>query len=60
MEIAYRTWRARFTVYEADASVWVESVYSGYSIRELCGENDPHGDKAVHRAFCAEFPADDG
>lgn len=59
-EIAYRTWRARFTVYEADASIWVESVYSGYSIGELCGENDPHGDKAVHRAFRAAFPPEDG
>lgn len=49
-EIAYRTWRVRFSL-DDDAHITLRSVHSGYSAADLKNADDPHGDKAVHRAF---------
>lgn len=50
-EIAYRTWRARFTVEEADCTIRIEDLSSGYTPQELASDHDPYEDKGVHRAF---------
>lgn len=50
-ELAYRTWRARFTADEASSDIAVERLYSGYSDKELADDTDPYEDKAVHREF---------
>lgn len=52
-EIAYRTWRARFTVDEPALSLHVESLATGYSGPDLDSPDDPWEDKALHRAFVA-------
>lgn len=36
-----------------DETVLLESIASGYSADELAAPEDPHGDKALHRAFAA-------
>lgn len=54
-EIAYRTWRARFTADAEASALMVVQVTSGYSAEELESEPDPYEDKSVHRAFAAEF-----
>ena len=54
--LAFRTWRI---VYELpdDAAVVVTKVFSGYTAEELAPDApDPYGDKAIHRAYRAEFP----
>lgn len=58
-EIAYRTWRARYSVDTATGLVLVEAVGSGYSEKDLGVEADRYADKALHRAFLAAFPAGD-
>jgi tRNA-Thr(GGU) m(6)t(6)A37 methyltransferase TsaA len=54
-EIAYRTWRARYTAYPEDQSLTLTAVSSGYLKEELHSEEDPHADKALHRDFLARF-----
>ncbi|MBI1319311.1 MAG: tRNA (N6-threonylcarbamoyladenosine(37)-N6)-methyltransferase TrmO [Candidatus Hydrogenedens sp.] len=54
-EIAYRTWRAVFTLDETGRPITVESIASGYSEADLARADDPHGDKALHRLFRQEF-----
>jgi len=55
-EIAYRTWRARFTA-DADSShVVIEAITSGYTEEELNDGTDPYGDKDIHRRFVEIFP----
>ena len=54
--LAFRTWRIVFEM-PNDSAVVVTEVYSGYTAEELTpGAPDPYGDKAVHRAYRAEFP----
>ena len=48
--IAYRTWRARFSV--TSREVRIEEIFSGYSLGELANVDDRWGDKEIHRAFC--------
>lgn len=55
-EIAYRTWRACFEVDAEQTTVRIHSLSSGYTVGELEDEEDRYGDKAVHRAFVAQFP----
>jgi hypothetical protein len=50
-EIAYRTWRARFTSDEAGCTIQIEEIASGYTPEELASDQDPYEDKGVHRAF---------
>lgn len=50
-EIAYRTWRARFTVEEARCALEIDGIYSGYTPEELASDLDPYGDKALHRSY---------
>ena len=52
-EIAYRTWRARFTTDEASKHVTVTAITSGYSSAELKDEEDPYRDKQIHHDFIA-------
>jgi tRNA-Thr(GGU) m(6)t(6)A37 methyltransferase TsaA len=52
-EIAYRTWRARYRAHEDAHAITVEEIASGYTAEDLAREEDPHGDKAAHRAFNA-------
>jgi tRNA-Thr(GGU) m(6)t(6)A37 methyltransferase TsaA len=54
-EIAYRTWRAEFSVDEAGRSVRVTRLRSGYGAADRADASDPHGDKPLHRAFVARF-----
>lgn len=49
--IAYRTWRARFTV--LDQTVKVEDIHSGYSPSDLAAAEDPYLDKNLHKDFLA-------
>lgn len=52
-EIAYRTWRARFSVDETARALTVTMIASGYSEEDHARDGDPHGDKEVHRRFNA-------
>lgn len=52
--IAYRTWRARFTI--ANNEVKVLNIFSGYSDQDLHQTEDPYLDKNIHRAFKKLFP----
>lgn len=50
-EIAYRTWRADFSLDESEKSITVHGVRSGYSVTDLASTDDRHADKDVHRRF---------
>ena len=50
-EIAYRTWRAEFSVDEAARILRIVALRSGYTAEERSALEDPHGDKALHRDF---------
>ena len=54
-ELAYRTWRARFSARADSSTIRVESVCSGYTPEERRAAVDPYGDKAVHRDFVTRF-----
>lgn len=54
-EIAYRTWRARFTADESKNLLQVEEISSGYSSEDLAHSDDPYEDKSAHRAFGQQF-----
>ena len=47
--LAYRTWRALFSVEES--TVTVSSIRSGYTTEELASSDDKYGDKQLHRMF---------
>lgn len=49
--LAYRTWRASFSVDEKSRLIQIESIYSGYSASDLNTNEDPYGDKDLHRQF---------
>lgn len=51
--IAYRTWRAQFTV--QSLQVIVENIFSGYTKEELSLLEDPYQDKDLHRMFLKTF-----
>lgn len=56
--LCYRTWRIRFKTDRSSHSAVVLSIKSGYDRRELSGvqgQQDPYGDKAVHRQFISLF-----
>ena len=63
--IAYRTWRATFTV--TGSQVYIEDLHSGYSSHDLSDPEglanekyeDKHGDKSLHREFNAAFSKSD-
>lgn len=52
--IAYRTWRAHFTVSENE--VHILNIFSGYSAEDLLTNEDPYADKDLHRKFKRLFP----
>lgn len=47
--IAYRTWRARFSL--KNTTIIVEEIFSGYSEQDLETSEDPYSDKDLHRLF---------
>lgn len=53
--IAYRTWRAFFTV-DDEHAVTVTHILSGYSPEDLVSPDDHYGDKAIHREYNRLFP----
>ena len=54
-QIAYRTWRVDFTAYSERSMIRIDNLQSGYSISDLNLKEDPYADKAIHRAFLAQF-----
>ena len=54
-EIAYRTWRAEFSMNDTDQTIQVLKIYSGYSRLDLIDPIDKYQDKAIHQAFLIEF-----
>jgi len=54
-EIAYRTWRVRFRVDAASRRIVAVSLYSGYGDVDRAAQDDPYGDKSIHRAFADRF-----
>ena len=56
--IAFRTWRVDYSVDWQQRRIDVFAVASGYSAADLAeGTADKYQDKAVHRAFIAQFSA---
>ena len=54
--IAFRTWRVDYRVDQAQSSIEVFAIASGYSTVDLSeGAADKYQDKAIHRAFIAQF-----
>lgn len=57
MVLAFRTWRLVFHLPE-NSGVTIDAIRSGYTPEELAADApDPYGDKALHRAYVAAFPA---
>ena len=54
-DIAYRTWRIRFEVAAPETALTVTIIHSGYSPEDMESKEDPYADKAIHRAYCAQF-----
>lgn len=52
--IAYRTWRAQFSV--SDSTVTIQYIFSGYCEKDLSEIEDPYSDKNIHRNFMKLFP----
>jgi tRNA-Thr(GGU) m(6)t(6)A37 methyltransferase TsaA len=53
--LAYRTWRAEFSILNRDVSI--QNIFSGYTAEDLArNAEDPYRDKDSHRRFLAEFP----
>jgi hypothetical protein len=56
-ELGCRTWRIGFRIFPEKYRIEVRYVRSNYSVDELLPDSvDKYGDKALHRAFLAEFP----
>jgi tRNA-Thr(GGU) m(6)t(6)A37 methyltransferase TsaA len=56
-ELACRTWRLRYHVDSAARSIEVQQLCSGYTAEALAkGQEDPWGDKSLHRRFLQAFP----
>jgi tRNA-Thr(GGU) m(6)t(6)A37 methyltransferase TsaA len=53
--LAYKTWRVRFLVDEANLSITVLDLFSGYSAEDLSLDKDPYQDKNLHREFLTRF-----
>lgn len=51
--IAYRTWRASFTI--SDRQLKVENIFSGYSLTDLENSEDTYFDKDLHRSFNKKY-----
>lgn len=50
-ELAYKSWRLRYTTNEQRALVTVTQIASGYTTKALTGTDDPWGDLALHQAY---------
>lgn len=51
---SYRTWRVRFVLAE-NQKLEITDVFSGYSKDDLRMDEDPYGDKNLHREFESNF-----
>ena len=55
-KISFRTWRFEYNVDRESLKVFMLNLYSGYRKEELKeGEEDPYGDKNIHRKFNKKF-----
>jgi tRNA-Thr(GGU) m(6)t(6)A37 methyltransferase TsaA len=54
-QLAYKTWRIQFQTTSELNTLQVIDLTSGYHETELGTVEDPHQDKALHRAFCQQF-----
>ena len=54
--IAFRTWRVHYDINAESTTISVTRICSGYLPADLDSEDDPHQDKASHRAFNARWP----
>lgn len=54
--IAYRTWRALFSIDLVHSKISILKIYSGYSTEELREPGDRYQDKALHQEFNTRFP----
>lgn len=50
--LAYRTWRAKFEVY--DRVIEIKNIHSAYTESEMASPEDPYMDKHLHRSFLAQ------
>lgn len=53
--LAYKTWRARFTLNQENNAVTVLEIFSGYNNEDLANPADPYSDKNIHREFLRRF-----
>lgn len=52
--LAYRTWRAVFSLQNETKQVCVSNIHSGYEAADLDNVKDPYQDKDLHRRFGVE------
>ncbi len=55
LEIAYRTWRIRFTACPEERQIELQAIYSGYTAKEIRDTTDLYKDKKLHCNFQAVF-----
>jgi hypothetical protein len=56
--LAYRTWRAMFSLDEVARKITIEWIKSGYDANDLAeGSEDPYADKDLHRRFLKNGPS---
>ncbi|MCF0224512.1 MAG: tRNA (N6-threonylcarbamoyladenosine(37)-N6)-methyltransferase TrmO [Fibrobacter sp.] len=53
--LSYRTFRMDFEFDEIKKSVFLKSIYSGYSPEEIDSPDDPYGDKQIHYQFTIQY-----
>ena len=54
--IAFRTWRIDFRISESMQTLALLRIRSGYAENEIAVEDDPYGDKKLHRTFKERKP----
>ncbi|MEC9283921.1 MAG: tRNA (N6-threonylcarbamoyladenosine(37)-N6)-methyltransferase TrmO, partial [Bdellovibrionota bacterium] len=55
-KIGFRTWRLEYNIDQENLKVFMLNLYSAYRKEELKeGEEDPYGDKSIHRKFNKKF-----
>ncbi len=55
-QLSYRTWRMNFKADQEARMIQVERILSGYSPADMTTNEDPYGDKDLHRQFVSLFP----
>lgn len=59
--LAYRTWRVRSQIDDANRIVRITDIFNGHTAPELALRDDPHRDKSLHTQFInfVSFPCPD-